>query len=238
MNTKNVFVGSTFLLVVGLLIGVFIGYMIWKPSQKKIGLPKYLPIVVKVPKYITKPVPYKIIIPHHIEYQYQSYNDSMRLVGTIDSLICLISLSKPSDTVWVSPKFLTSFPTSPKLVNMDLNMDSVSITTLSPQTLLTQKQYPLNLYEYKYRFDGYTMSVTKVPKIGYKGNSMKWSGTIMGTIGPTFSSKPEFYNSVGILGEVSYSRIRISIEPKVTINKNPVFYIDTKVGIKLWEWQK
>ena len=238
MNTKNLLFGSIILLVVGLLLGIFTGYLIFKPKKPTIGLPKYFPVVVTVPKYISKPEPYGIVIPSHIEYRYLSYEDSARLVGVIDSLIVLVGKDPKHDTLKIKPKFLTTFPTAPKLIDLDLSMDSLSLTLLNTEASLFTKRYPLNLFEYRYRFNGYSMSVDPLTNKWGMPSVSKWRMSLSSSLGTDMIDYPRLQPFISVEGELSYSRVRLLLEPKVTISKVPQLGMDVKLGVTLWEWPK
>jgi len=224
------------ILILGFLGGIGSGYLLWKPKKPVIGLPVYFPVVVKVPKYIEKPIPYKIIIPPITEYRYISYDDSMRLVSMVDSLITLVNKENGKETLYIKSKFLTSFPTAPKLVNLDLQMDSISLTLLNIQAQLYKKVFPLNQFEYKYRFDGTNMStVTLSQKWGVPKVS-KWKFSVFGYLGSDVIDYPTFYPFLSVEGGVSFSRIKLAVEPKLTISKYPTIGINAKIGVRLWEW--
>jgi hypothetical protein len=228
--------------IIILLLGLFVFNKCKKPKEPGAILPKYFPVVIKVPKYIEKPVPYKIVIPPHIEYQYMSYEDSMYLINRIDSLKGIITIvskdPKHPDTVRITTKFLTSYPTQPKLINFDLQMDSLWITTLDIGANLITRQYPLALLGYEYRYDGHDMSVKELKTPYGMPKKSKWHFETFLSLGSDFISYPAIIPYITLGGEMSYSRIKFVLEPKVTINKSPELGIDVKLGYKLWQWPK
>ena len=239
---KRYLIPAIMILIIGTLAGFFITKCANKKELSAIQLPKYFPVVIKVPVYKEKPVPYQVVIPPHIEYQYMAYEDSMRLVNTIDSLHCTLSLvtnkEGKKDTLKINTKFLTAFPTQPKLINFDLQMDSLWITTLDIGANLTTKQYPLALAGYKYRFDGHNMSVEQLKTPYGIPKPSKWHFETFLSIGSDFITYPAIIPYITLGGEMSYSRIKFVLEPKVTITKSPELGVDAKLGYKLWQWPK
>jgi hypothetical protein len=224
--------------LIGALIGVGIGYLTWKTESIPSTLPTYFPVEVEVIRYIEKPVPYEIQLPPHITYKYMSYQDSMSLVGIIDSLICLVSTGSSHDTVFIKPNFLTFGPTQPKLINLDLSIDSLSLTLLNINAELFTKVYPLALGGYRYRFDGHNLSAEPFSTLYGIPKPSKWELNLFGYIGTNLINYPTISPMASVEFNVNYSRLRLSIEPTMTLNKTPELGLNTKLGYKLWKWPK
>ncbi len=231
MKLQYYIIVAVVILLCGGMGGFFIAKSIYKPKPSAIQLPVYFPVIQTVTKYVEKPVPYKEIIPPHVTVHYMSYSDSMNLIGIRDSLVLLVSkyASKRPDTVKIKTKFLTAFPYCPKLINVDLNMDSISFTTLNTNADLNTFRYPLALMAWKYRFDGRDMSVEKLkrPYGTVQPKIFKWEINIYGGY--------EVFNSMwSARGEVGTTvwRIRAVAEPSVTIEKQPKLGALLKLGYK------
>ena len=238
MKTKTLLIVGLVILILGIGTGIGIGYKIWHVSKKGITLPVYFPVIVKVKEYITKPIPYEVLIPPHITYKYMSYKDSMALVYVRDSLICLVSTGIIHDTIKVKTKFLTAFPTQPKLINLDLQMDSINVTLLNIQAELYTLRYPLNLFGFKYRYDGFNMSVKPLQNPYGRPTVSKWDMGLYGYLGTNIINYPTINPILLAELRISYSRINLSVEPNMTINKHPELGINLKAGYKLWSWPK
>ena len=238
MKTKTLLIVSVIILILGIGTGIGIGYGIWHVSKKGITLPVYFPVIVKVKEYKDKPVPYEVIIPPHITFKYMSYKDSMALVYVRDSLICLVSLGPKHDTVKVKTKFLTAFPTQPKFINLDLQMDSIDITLLNIEAQLYTERYPLNLFGFRYRMDGHSMSVNPLQNPYGQPKVSKWDFGLYGYLGTNIINYPTINPILLAELRLSYSRISLSVEPSMTINKHPELGINLKAGYRFWSWPK
>ena len=238
MKTKTLMIVGIIILLLGIGTGIGLGYSFWHVSKKGITLPVYFPVVVNVPKYIDKPVPYEIVIPPHITYKYMSYIDSMKLVSVRDSLICLVSIGPTHDTVKVKTKFLTAFPTQPKLINLDLKMDSLDITMLNIEAQLYTLRYPLNLFGWKYRYDGFSMSVAPLKSPYGQPKVSRWLFELFGYLGSNVITYPTISPALYAEGRISYARITLSAEPFMTITKHPELGINVKIGYRFWSWPK
>ncbi len=167
-----------------------------------------------------------------------SYEDSMRLVSIVDSLICLVNTKSTKDTVKVKSRFLTLFPSQPKLINLDLQMDTLDVTLLNIQAELYTLRYPLNLFNWKYRYDGFQMSTKQLPSPYGKPKYSKWGFEVSGYLGSNVISYPSLIPYLSAEGRVNYASVTLSVEPFVTINKAPELGINAKVGYKIWSWPK
>lgn len=220
--------------------GILIGWVKWHPKNLDPGSIHYDTITVNVPKYIEKPVPYKVIIPAHITYKYMSYEDSMKLVTANDSMIMLVASTSLSDrngrhdTVRIRSGFLTAFPTQPKLVNCDLRLDSVDFTLLNINAELFTKRYPLDLFNYRYRFDGVNMSVDPISHRFDFAQRAKWELGLNGYLGTDLISYP-LVPSVNLELEISRAWFRFRLEPEMTITRQPEFGVNVKAGVGIWK---
>jgi hypothetical protein len=231
MKTRIVIVLAAIILLCGGVGGFFIAKGIYKPKQAKVQLPVYFPVVVTVPKYIEKPVPYAQVIPAHVTTHYLAYADSMRLVKANDSLICLVSREPQTvhDTIKIHTKFLTAFPTSPKLINIDLNMDSISVTTLNINAELNTFRYPLALMGWRYRFDGKDMSVEKLKREygTVKPKIFEWELNAYAV----YNILDKKFAAVGEAG-VSIWKVKARVETGLSIEKIPQYELNFGIGYK------
>lgn len=137
--------------------------------------------------------------------------ENNRLVCREDSLLQVINNLK-RDTVFISPQFLTQFPSSPKLVDLSLTYDSISLGLLNTDAELMRKTYPLDFTHYTYQastLDGYTFNATELSRkksfgakpfrvMGFTGYSVMDSKIVLGaqadySLGPwSLSARPRF----------------------------------------------
>jgi len=238
MKTKTSLIIGLIILLIGLGSGIGIGYSIWKPKPIPIVIPNYVPQIVEIDKWKEKPVPYIVQLPPHITYKYMSFEDSMKLVKVTDSLLFLVNKTKPGDTVYIKSQFLSTFPTSPKLVNIDLQMDSIDITLFSINADLFTKRYPLTLFTNKYRFDGTNISVKPLDRPWGVPKTSKWRFGLIGFVGSNLINYPDYKIYVSTQGYASWKRLHMQVEPLVTIEEHPALGLNAKLGIGIWEWPK
>jgi hypothetical protein len=222
---------AVIILLAGGTAGFFIAKKIYTPKQAALQLPVYFPVVTTVTKYVEKPVPYAQIIPAHVTTHFLAYTDSMKLVKANDSLLYLVNVlaSKKPDTVKIHTKFLTAFPYCPKLINIDLNMDSISITTLNINADLNTFRYPLALMGYQYRFDGKDMSVEKLKRPYGTVKPKIFTFEINAYAGYELLNKQ--WNASGEVG-ISAWKIKLVGVPSVTIETQPKLGMLLKLGYK------
>jgi hypothetical protein len=217
--------------------GIFIGYLIWRPKELK-SIKTYIPVDVWYPKYVGKPAPYPVATPPHIINHYMSYEDSMILVLLKDSLFTLVSNVTKHDTIRIKSGFLTAFPTQPKLIDADIRMDSIDLTLLNINTDLFTKRYPLDLFNYRYRFDGVNMSSQLLKHPWAVPGVSKWELGLNGYIGDDLLKYPKIIPAINLELEISYSKIRFRMEPEMTIEKSPQLGINAKIGYGIWHRPK
>jgi len=238
MKIKYILIGSVILLLLGGAGGFFLAKHFYKPLPVAQQLPHYFPVVVTIPKYIEKPVPYPAKVPPAVTVHYMSFADSMRLVGIRDSLILLVNKDpvKPQDTLKINKRFLTFSPTSQKLINMDLSMDSLSVTMLDINASLNTYSWPLALAGYRYRFDGADMSVQKL-KRPYSTEKKRIVGyTISAMAAVDVLSLKNSPLHVGGELEARFWIIKARIYPNVTIEPVPEFNLMGQALFTIKQW--
>ena len=229
MKVRDYIIIAFILLIAGGTGGFFVAKGIYQPKKSAIQLPQYFPVVVTVPKYIEKPVPYSVIIPPHITTHFLAYADSMKMVKANDSLICLLNADtlKRHDTIKIHTKFLTAFPLCPKLINIDLNLDSISVTTLNINADLNTYRYPLVLLGYKYRFDGKDMSVEKLKTTYGTPKESSWEWEVLPRIAYNIFDK-----NFSLIGEAGISFKNVTGIAELGINTSREIEFNAGIGYK------
>ena len=164
---------------------------------------------------------------------YSGLVDSLKLIRINDSLQAVIDSLK-GDTVFIKDKFLTLFPQYPKLISMDLKLDSLSLTLLNTDATLKGYIFPLQLsyYQYRWGIEGLSASITP-PKV-VSGRS-RLSSELMGYAGyQFFSHKP----LVGFLQTFQVSRISLSGDISLTIENKPNLEFQIIGGYSIKQWGK
>ena len=108
------------------------------------------------------PVPYKDTAKPRVVIGWLSpkSNDSLILIN--DSLIRLLD-SLGNLKYDINGDFLKLYPTSPKLISLELDIDTLSITTMGIQANVSTNKYPLWLLSEKYLWIDGTLTYKKVP---------------------------------------------------------------------------
>lgn len=220
-------------LILSLILGIVIGYFLFK------GVPlipeplnNYITDTVYITKYL-KPKPLLDQVKPHIVKLYMSSEDSMKLVRLNDSLQIVLSTTKP-DTVYISDGFLTQFPKSPKLLSLDLQMDSLGLTLLFRDASIKGFLYPLQLSHYRYRFD----------ETGLTAEKIKPTPSL---VRPTLVSELYGFGGyelltgsphIGLNYSLRRSRIIFQNETKLTIENKPRLESAFRIGYQIKQWPK
>ena len=235
LSVKTWFKISSVVILMGILLTL--GFLVGKRSVKPVsGSTNYVTDTVYLDKPFPKPVNPKgfkyTVKPTIALYQKPFDNRLSELKRLNDSLQMVISnTSGHIDTVVVSDKFLTLFPTSPKLLSMSLRYDSLWLSVLNTQAKVVTLHYPLDLTHNTYWFGDYTLTSkpfnppkTKVP---LKPSLALYTGLqlpIDGTISPLLSAQ---YTQ-------PIRPVQLQLEAQMTINNKPQYIIFAKAGFRIF----
>lgn len=169
--------------------------------------------IISPPRYITV---YKTDTIWR-EYSLECNDDSIKLIN--DSLSHEINIHK---------SFLTQFPDAPKLVDLNLTLDSLKLTTLNNQGRVANFSYPIFLDQLAYQYVGGTLR--NEPIDNKSSSSILRSKDLYGNIGYQFLLKKPL---VGLEYNVKTKSLLFSLEAASTIETQPILSLTGKVGYKL-----
>jgi len=180
-----------------------------------------IPYTIPDMVYIDTTKPTQVIV-----YINNPNTDSIGLVLENDSLqLILDSLN----TLTFHSDFLKLFPTSPKLLEIKLALDTLEIVTLNYTPQVEKKIYPIYLTKYKYHWIDGLLNKEELPEpVIIKSNKYKGDCYILG--GYSVLHK---YPLVSFQYEYNRNRYRLQLESSMTINNKPELYIIGKLGYKL-----
>lgn len=219
------------ILFIILLIGIlFLSYQIWikdkgKPDPKDIY--KYKTDTLYENKPYPYPDPYLIITkPRYFTfYQVDSTAiDSLELELRDKEII----ISGLEEEIRIHENFLKQYPYNPKLVELNLNKDTLSLSLLNIQGLIFKQDYPLYLDQYKYKWSHPDFSREKI-KTKPKDPSFTLSSYVF--VGYSlYPNSPIISNS----WELSRGKIRLSSNVGILFKENKPIYLDLKLGYKFY----
>jgi hypothetical protein len=225
---------TSILLCLGVLIlGLAIGYWL---TRNEVVPPEPLNDYKVDTIYLTYPgipPPLNTNIKPKTLIIYSGLVDSLKLIRVNDSLQAVIDSIK-KDTVFIKDKFLTLFPQYPKLISMDLKLDSLSLTLLGIDAKLKGYIFPLQLNHYQYRWGIEGLSASPIPPKGIPSKS-RISSELMGYAGYQFFSHDPI---VGLIQTVEFSRISFSGDLSMTISNKPSLEFQIIGGIPIKTWGK
>lgn len=227
------------IICVAILAGVLltIGFRVGKKSVKPVNTSiNYVTDTIYQDKPYIKPVTPKgfkySVKPTIVMYQEPYDNRLSELKRLNDSLQLVISTVKGHvDTVMISDKFITLFPTSPKLLSMHLRYDSLWLSVLNTQAKVVTLHYPIDPSKNAYGFSDYNLTskpfAPPKSKIPLKPSLAFYTGLqlpIDGTIKPLLS--------------VQYTQpirpVQLQLETQMTINNKPQYIIFAKIGFRIF----
>lgn len=127
--------------------------------------------------------------------------------------------------------FLTNFPKASKLLNMDLKLDSLSVTTLSTDAQVRTFKYPLLLNHFKYQWVNDSLHRTKIREIKPLGSKLNWKELYLNG-GYSMITKTSL---LGFEYNLTPGRFKFDIEAKSTLETKPQLFIEGKVGFRLFK---
>ena len=167
---------------------------------------------VDKPFYIDKPYPVKTP-PREVVINTPAPPPERFEVEVVpDSLILLINDLR----VQLNNAFLYQYPNNPKLVQLDLSQDTMSLSILQVDGTVHTNDYPLFLQQFKYRWAEGSMTHTPVklkqskPKLDYRGLYAYGGYDVLRKL-------PQ----VGMIYELNFWKLSIGASSIVTIEKQP-----------------
>lgn len=186
--------------------------------------------------WVKPPKPNPIYIKPDKVTVYLGVKDSLRLIRINDSLQGVINDSKSkTDTVFISNKFLSLFPKNPKLIAMELKMDSLSITLLDIQANLTTQRFPLQLLHFEYVMLGSGLTAKKIPYKGKGKDRLPMNILFTPYYGYSVINQKQLAGT-----ELSFNVTRITLRGdfNLTIENKPTLDIQGRIGIPFKVWQR
>lgn len=192
----------------------------------------FKPHIINVPKpYFLKLPPNIITIPPYTIIKYKDYPNQNQIKCEKDSLIRVIdSLGKLLATI--NPKYLTQFPTSPKLVGGLFKLDTLKLDLLKIDGKIESYIYQTSYQNYNYLWkDGQIHanpieSITTVPqKTKEKLNQALYINGGYNFLNQKPLISADYY--------IRYRKFQINVEPKITLEKNPTLELNGKIGYRL-----
>lgn len=173
----------------------------------------------------TQPITLKLYTPS------LPIRDSMvilRLTILADSLQRILRASYKDSSLTLRPEFLTNWPRNPKLLEMDLAQDSLSLTLLSPEGKTSSSIYSIQPLKYRYLWKENQLHVIPLP------------------LRPSTTFQTHLYSICGVqsilpstpfapyLGlQYSVSLKRMSLESNLWASPTPGHYLGADLKLKL-----
>lgn len=138
--------------LIGFSVGFILCYIAFSDGDTILpGETEYITDTIKVPKPYSVPKPYPVNTKPITIIIYE--RDSLAL----DSLKLLlfekdIVIQGLKSEITISQDYLKQFPFNPKLINLGLSRDSLSLALLNIQGIVQEYHYPISLRQYKYNW--------------------------------------------------------------------------------------
>jgi len=210
-----------------ILIVLLIAIIVWllffrKPNIHIIPDPHYITDTIWLDKPYPVPEPYPVSVPpvtltyHVID---SAAIDSLKLIlQEKDILIQSLHFQ-----VSVSQNFLKQFPYNPKLLELNLNLDTLSISTLNIDGIPSKSNYPLFLSDFRYKWTIERLSKKKINPPPVIKSKMQYFGG--GGVNFLYLSPYAEFNI-----EKDWTRIRVYSDIRVMLLKYEASSIN--LGIK------
>ena len=207
MISRNISLLSS---LIALIIGFMVGYFLFDntiilPSEKE-----YITDTIKVPD------PYPVPKPYPVPSKPKEVKVYEKDTAAIDSLKVLLSekdilINGLKYQIIISQDYLKQFPENPKLLELDLQWDSLSIGLLNIKGIPTKETFPLYLDRYKYKW-----TLSGLSKTDHLMPQIKPSPYYLYSIG---SGIDLWQRNIYLSGKVSYVKNRFT------------FYSDLRYGL-------
>lgn len=136
---------------------------------------------------------------------------------------------KDEDTLKVNKQFIANYPDARKLIEFKLKRDVLEMTTFDKDARIFKDEYPLYLDEYNYQYYDNTLhrENTSYPT----NNSVKWNQLFFNG-GYSQSQKQPI---LGLEYNLSYRRFKLDVDTDISIEQNPNFSLQAKIGYRLFD---
>lgn len=135
------------------IVGIFIYFaFIRKPYARPEVEYVYITDTIRIPEPYPVPKPYLVSTPPITVKEYlidSSAVDSLKVILTNDSII----ISGLKNQISLHQNYLKQYPENPKLLNLDLRRDTLSMGLLRTSGIPEENQWPIDLNRYSYRWD-------------------------------------------------------------------------------------
>tara|TARA_R110000803_G_scaffold14360_2_gene39911 strand:+ start:555 stop:1244 length:690 start_codon:yes stop_codon:yes gene_type:complete len=213
-------------IIIGIIIGIIImlgtqyvirGYnpVIPKPKIEYIyktnTITKYVPF--KKDKELDKVTPPKTIIKYIDTGSYHTIT-----IKQIDTLL-VVNNTSIEDSVKIHENFLKKYPMASKLIQLDLNKDSLRLTTLDISSQVNTHSYPIDLSFYKYQYSDniITHDSLKIKPDKPSSKSIFPKSFLLGGSYSLVEKTP----LVNVEYPITYRQVRLSIESTMSIETTP-----------------
>lgn len=160
------------IILIFLIIGISIGilstryYFLSRYDFQSSSEPQieYKTIRVEVPNPYPVPKPYPVDSPPKIIKKFitdSSLLDSLKLVIENQNIV----ITGLSDSLSIHQNYLKQFPSNPKLIELLLSKDSLSLALLNIQGQIYQNTYPIFLNHYRYKYTNSGLTSIKIKPI-------------------------------------------------------------------------
>ena len=172
--------------------------------------------------------------PSTITY-YKTINPQNTVIEKIpDSLLLYVrDLENKNDSlrIAISDKYLKNFPTADKLIDFKLTRDTLNINTLTISGETRSQTYPMFFDTFDYYWDDNTLHHKKTDKKPESKYDDKWKQVYL-TVGLQYIL---YEYMAGLDYSVTFNRIKLQASINTTIQTNPNFYGDIKLGYRLFK---
>lgn len=146
-----------------LMLGLFIWYVFIRDEG-----PTVVPNMNYKTKIVNIPVPYEVGIPYSVGTKPITIFKYKTDTAALDSLKLIIYQNEIrirglEEEVSISMDFIKYFTKNPKLLELNLNRDTLSLSLLHIDGLVTQNVYPVFLNDFAYRWTYNALTHTKLP---------------------------------------------------------------------------
>lgn len=162
--------------------------------------------------------------PSGIEGILSRVNDSLQKVITTLN-------GKPGDTVYISDKFLTYYPTYPKLLSLSLRYDSLWLTLFNTDAKVYTLHFPLELPDKQYWFINNQFTSKDFPKPKIKA-PQKLSMALYTGLSIPINEKVTPLLSAQLTKPLR--PLQLQLDAQMTITDKPQYFIFLKAGFKIF----
>ena len=208
---------KTFQAIIIFLLVCVIAYLLifykGKPLPYPITKYVYDTTFIDKPYPVPKPYPYEVLVQGVTIYEPDTIAlDSMKIL-----------LNKKEVMIWrldkqihISQNYLKQFPSNPKLLELNLSLDTLSLSLLKTDGIPSKSEYGLNLSGFKYKWTNDGLSVTRVNSPSVKKKYIALNYFAEGGVNFLYFSP---YIGFNIETDISRIRLYAGIEAGL-LNKN------------------